>query len=33
MKFAAKGDARLALPNIPKADQAAVMDEDADGGD
>jgi hypothetical protein len=33
MKFASKGDARLVLPLIPRADQATVADDDADGGD
>lgn len=32
MKFATKGDARLVLPTIPKADQAAVVEDEAEGG-
>jgi hypothetical protein len=33
MKFEAKGDARLVLPSIPKADRAEVVDEEANGSD
>jgi hypothetical protein len=34
MKFESKGAARMVLPNVPKADRAEVVDEEAnDGGD
>jgi hypothetical protein len=33
MKFQSKGAARMVLPNVPKADQAEVIDESVDAAE